>query len=256
MIPLDRWDDLSQRARTGGALAVLGGAAIWLGGMAFAFTVALVVGAMVWELARMGSGDRSLKTVPLGVLASACVLVPHQVDHSLAVVVLAIPAVAAFTFLRGDRLVIAVCVLCVLVAGYGFIGFRNEQGALLAVWLATVVATTDVAGYFGGRIVGGRRFWPAVSPAKTWSGVVSGWLAAGLTGLAFSPGSPAGLHLVWVSVLVGIACQAGDLAESAVKRRALVKDSGGVLPGHGGLLDRFDGSVCALLFVTLVQAFR
>ncbi len=256
MISPDRWDDLSQRALTGGALAALGGAAIWQGGMAFGFTVALVVGAMVWELARMGSGDRSLTGVPLGVLASVCVLIPHHVDLSLAVVVPAIPAVAAFTFVHGDRLLFAICVFCVVVAGCGFIGFRNEHGALPTVWLATVVATTDVAGYFGGRIAGGRRFWPAVSPAKTWAGVFSGWFAAGLAGLAFSPGSPFGLHLVWVSVLVGIACQAGDLAESAVKRRALVKDSGGVLPGHGGLLDRFDGSVGAILLVTLIQAFR
>lgn len=256
MIPSGRWDDLSRRALTGGALAALGGAAIWLGGAAFALTVALAVGAMVWELARMGSGGRSLTTVPLGVLASVCILAPHQVDPSLAPVALAIPAVAAFTFLRGDRLVFAIYAFCIVAAGYGFIGFRNEQGALPAVWLAAVVVATDVAGYFGGRILGGRRFWPAVSPAKTWAGVISGWLAAGLAGFAFSFGSPAGLHLVWVSVLVGIACQAGDLAESAVKRRALVKDSGGALPGHGGLLDRFDGSVGAVLFVTLIQVFR
>ncbi len=250
-----RWEDLLPRVITGGALVALGGAAIWLGGAVFAIIAAQVIGVIVWELACMVTGERSARALQLGVLASACILFSRQADSFYALVFLIIPALAGAALLRNHRAMFAICAFCIILAGYGLTVFRDQQGAALTFWLAAVVVATDIAGYFGGRIIGGRKFWPTVSPGKTWAGAVSGWFAAGLVGLAFAAQSGTGLQLIWVSLLVSFASQLGDLAESAVKRRTGMKDSGGLLPGHGGFFDRFDGFLGAALFLSLAQIF-
>lgn len=129
-----------------------------------------------------------------------------------------------------------------MIAGYTLTGAREEAGLVAILWLVALVVATDVAGYFAGRIIGGPKFWPAVSPKKTWSGTVAGWIAAALVGLAFAAHLP-GMTLVLamlLSVALSFASQMGDAAESALKRRTGVKDSSNLIPGHGGLFDRFD----------------
>ena len=115
----------------------------------------------------------------------------------------------------------------------------QPNGYWWVLLLAAVVWGGDVGAYLIGRLVGGPRLAPAISPGKTWSGAVGGTLAAVLCGIAIWPEraalvAPAGL-------LLSLVAQAGDLLESAIKRRFGVKDSGRLIPGHGGLLDRLDG---------------
>jgi phosphatidate cytidylyltransferase len=98
----------------------------------------------------------------------------------------------------------------------------------------------------------GRKFWPRVSPKKTWSGTVAGWVGAAGVGLAFWAAGQGSAALVWVSPLVAFAGQMGDIAESAIKRRAGVKDSSGLIPGHGGLMDRFDALAFAAILAVLL----
>ncbi|MEM6897415.1 MAG: phosphatidate cytidylyltransferase, partial [Pseudomonadota bacterium] len=119
------------------------------------------------------------------------------------------------------------------------------------IWLILVVVITDVAGYFAGRAFGGPKFWPAISPKKTWSGTVAGWVGAAILGAIFLTFTNAGRDLVWISVLVSFASQMGDITESALKRRMGVKDSSTLIPGHGGLFDRFDGLLGAALVMLL-----
>ncbi len=109
-----------------------------------------------------------------------------------------------------------------------------------AVW------ATDIGAYLAGRWVGGKRLAPAISPGKTWAGAIGGLLAALATGLLLArlAGFPL-LLAAFLAALLSIAAQAGDLLESAVKRRCGVKDSGRLIPGHGGLLDRVDGILAA-----------
>jgi phosphatidate cytidylyltransferase len=109
-------------------------------------------------------------------------------------------------------------------------------------------------GYFAGRMIGGPKFWPRVSPKKTWSGTVAGWVGAALVALVFLtiPGTTAGVLIV-LSVAMALASQMGDIAESAVKRATGVKDSSSLIPGHGGLMDRFDGMLGAAVFLSLAQ---
>jgi phosphatidate cytidylyltransferase len=122
-----------------------------------------------------------------------------------------------------------------------------ELGLSALLWLLIVVWTTDTAAYFAGRAIGGPRLAPRVSPSKTWSGLCGGMLGAALTGAltAWLLGSERLLQAAGPGAVLAIVAQLGDLAESALKRAARVKDSGSLIPGHGGLLDRVDGLLFA-----------
>jgi len=114
------------------------------------------------------------------------------------------------------------------------------------------VVVSDVAGYFAGRSLGGPKFWPRIRPKKTWSGTIAGWVGAGIVGALFAGPTGAGLALMPVSILVGFAGQMGDISESAIKRLREVKDSSNLIPGHGGVLDRFDAMLGAALLVVIL----
>jgi phosphatidate cytidylyltransferase len=119
------------------------------------------------------------------------------------------------------------------------------------LWLVGVVLASDVLGYFAGRLIGGPKFWPRISPKKTWAGTVAGWIGAALVGWAAMSPMGVGPGLIVLSVVLALAAQMGDIAESAIKRRAGVKDSSRLIPGHGGVMDRFDGMVGAALVLLL-----
>lgn len=117
------------------------------------------------------------------------------------------------------------------------------NGFDLLVWVFLVVWATDIGAYFAGRAIGGPKLAPSISPNKTIAGLVGGVVCAALMSGAwvYYVGLPA--QLLWLAAVFGAAAQLGDLFESALKRKAGVKDSGTWLPGHGGLLDRLDGLV-------------
>ena len=143
----------------------------------------------------------------------------------------------------------------ILLAGFGLIQVRDEMGVGWMLWLVLVVVVTDVVGYFAGRAIGGPKFWPKVSPKKTWSGTAAGWVGAALVGLLFSINTGAGLQLIGISIAISMASQMGDIAESGMKRRLGVKDSSNLIPGHGGLMDRFDGMLGGALFLLVIGQF-
>ncbi|MCG6901617.1 MAG: phosphatidate cytidylyltransferase [Rhodobacter sp.] len=246
------WDDLRPRLVTGGALIAAGILVIWLGGSVFAVTAALVTGIMVWELARMITADKAAQALQLGVLTAACLLLARHMGPVFLMPLLLAPAVAGAWLLRRHHAIFAAYALGITLAGYGLTLFRDTYGVVWLFWLVIVVAGTDIAGYFGGRILGGAKFWPAISPKKTWAGIVAGWVAAAVVGLVFLLLTDAGRDLIWISVVLSFASQMGDIAESAVKRKMGVKDSSNLLPGHGGLFDRFDALLGAALFMLVV----
>jgi phosphatidate cytidylyltransferase len=125
------------------------------------------------------------------------------------------------------------------VAGLWFI--RDHLGMTAALWVFAMVWATDIGAYFAGRAFGGARLAPKISPSKTWSGLVGGMVAALVAGSTIADrGGIVGVPL-WIGLVVGLIAQLGDLGESWMKRRAGVKDSGKLIPGHGGLFDRVDG---------------
>lgn len=130
-----------------------------------------------------------------------------------------------------------------------------DTGLWAGLMLGCVIWITDTAAYFTGRQVGGEKLAPDISPGKTWSGAIGGFTAGTLVGLVVwllvAPQSPWWIGLV-LSAALSIVGQVGDLAESGIKRRFRVKDSGDIIPGHGGLMDRLDSLTFGALFVYLV----
>jgi phosphatidate cytidylyltransferase len=133
----------------------------------------------------------------------------------------------------------------------------SPEGWLPTLWFLFVVWATDSWAMIAGRVFKGPLLAPRISPKKTWSGTVAGWVGAALVGLGFAIAyrQPV-VTLVLFSALTAFAAQMGDIAESAIKRRAGVKDSSNLIPGHGGLLDRFDALIGASVFVLLWGLLR
>lgn len=131
--------------------------------------------------------------------------------------------------------------VCVAVAGLWFI--RDTLGMTAALWVLAMVWATDIGAYFAGRAFGGARLAPSISPSKTWSGLIGGMLAALVASATI--GDRAGIDGVplWIGLFMGLLAQLGDLGQSWMKRKAGVKDSGHLIPGHGGAFDRVDGLI-------------
>lgn len=252
MTQTEKWNDLLVRLGSGAVLLALGLGAVAAGGDVFHGFVALLCGAMVWELVRMLSPDDPRMAWQLGLLAGAASMIAIYLPVAFALPVLLAPAFVGFGQIKHYRVIYMIFVVLVLLAGYGMMSVRDDLGFVWMLWLALVVVATDVAGYFAGRLIGGPRFWPRVSPKKTWSGTAAGWIAAGAVGLVFAIITKAGMGLIGISAAVAMASQMGDIAESAVKRKMQVKDSSALIPGHGGLLDRFDGMLGASVFLLIV----
>ena len=209
--------DLKVRVLSAVVMVAIVGAAIWWGGKVWAAFVALVALGLFWEFFRL-------------VMHGFKGVFPRFLWTAFAVFYI-FPA----------------CILLIRT---------EEDGRLLsAVFpiLAAVVAT-DVGAYFVGRSIGGPKLAPRISPGKTWSGLIGGALAAGLVFAWFrSSDQYAGgaLSLAILGTAMGVVAQAGDLFESWLKRRAGLKDSGNLIPGHGGLFDRLDGMLAVLFFVVV-----
>jgi phosphatidate cytidylyltransferase len=246
-----RWDDLTTRMASGAVIAALGLLAVWIGGWVFQLVVALVCGVMIWELIQvLKAGSRM--AVPLGVLTGGVIVLGGLIPPAFLLPFLLAPAMVGIGQLKHNRTLFAVFSVMILVAGWGMTELRGTFGFGWLMWLVLVVIVTDVAGYFAGRFIGGPKFWPRVSPKKTWSGTVAGWIGAAIVGLIWAASGDVSIQIVGISVAVAMASQLGDIAESAMKRRMGVKDSSGLVPGHGGLFDRFDGMLGAAVFLLLV----
>jgi phosphatidate cytidylyltransferase len=151
----------------------------------------------------------------------------------------------------------AALVLYSIAAVLALLWLRHQPGfgRETILWILACVWATDIGAYFVGSYAGGARLAPSISPSKTWSGLVGGAsgsaIVSALFGLAVGAGETVTLALTGVGI--ALVAQAGDLLESAQKRRAGVKDSGRLIPGHGGILDRVDGLIAALVFVALIR---
>jgi phosphatidate cytidylyltransferase len=209
--------DLWTRVGSAIILFAIAGAALWFGGLAFGLLL-LVGGALViveWLALVRAMGQGG------GAKAALTILGP--------------------LFIFGA------------VAGLWFI--REKLGMTAALWVFGMVWATDIGAYFAGRAFGGARLAPTISPSKTWSGLIGGMVAALIA--SASIGDRAGIVGVplWIGLFVGLLAQMGDLGQSWMKRRAGVKDSGKLIPGHGGIFDRVDGLLpVALLLGALAMA--
>lgn len=242
---------LLKRIISAAVLAPLVLLALYFGDIWFAALVVLAAGVMGWEWARMSNGGHFgwpgvLVVAALVVPSAAFFLSPGVLPAAALLGGAALSAVAAAVRRRGDDLYLFVFVgtLYIGVGCLSFLWLRSvpAEGRNLVFWLLAVVWATDIGAYFAGRGIGGPKLAPAVSPNKTWAGLIGGVLSAALVGVLASGllGREATLLVVGGMVLAVVA-QGGDLLESWCKRRFGVKDSSHIIPGHGGILDRVDG---------------
>ena len=156
---------------------------------------------------------------------------------------------------RAIARILAMAYVAVSVVGLLWLRHQPVVGQMTVIWLIACVWSTDIGAYLLGSIVGGAKLAPRISPGKTWSGLIGGmcWaaVASATMGLLFEQGAT--LELTIAGVCLAVVSQIGDLIESAAKRDAGVKDSGRLIPGHGGLLDRIDGLMAATVVVALVR---
>jgi phosphatidate cytidylyltransferase len=245
--------DLRARVLSGVAMAVIGAGAVWAGGLVFTALAIVLAGLMGWELHRMmNPGARDGQSEAHGVVAAILVGVfSFTLGGWLSLGGLALGALVMAMRQPRDRLAFGLYFGLILWAGHGLIVLRDAFGLGFVLWLICVVVASDVAGYFAGRILGGPKFWPRISPKKTWSGTVAGWLLAAVVGWMFMQSMGLSPVVIGLSALLAFAGQMGDIAESAIKRHMGVKDSSNLIPGHGGVLDRFDAliAVAALAYV-------
>jgi phosphatidate cytidylyltransferase len=246
-------NELSLRVASAAFLAVFALAGAWFGGWTAGLVVAIVVAVIHVEwtgVTRDTSPYRHIWTAGLvaGILAFTAGY--GLVGLGLA----AVAAVAAGLVSRAVWPPGGVVYAAALGFGLLFIRLSPNDGRAAIFFLLAVVWATDTAAYFVGRAMGGPKLWPAISPNKTWSGAIGGFvvgMAAGIVvALLFS--IPLSVPLVLVAALLAVAAELGDLFESSVKRRFGAKDASQLVPGHGGLMDRADGQVFAASLAALI----
>ncbi len=273
-----KWGDLSRRVISALVLLPVALLCIWLGGWAFLLLICSACVLLAYEWLAM---CRCLPFDPLGVLF-AIVIVTAALCAGLGfagvglLVVLAGTAAAIFRggsgrrgdwsgrlgrhFHPGQRFDLAFGVPYLGLTAVALPWLRADPAVGLAntLFILAIVWASDVGAYVVGRLLGGPKLAPAISPGKTWSGAAGGLICGALGALAVAtclsarifPSHITGSHAIVPGIVLGIISQAGDLLESAIKRHFGVKDSGRIIPGHGGLLDRLD----ALLAVAPVAA--
>lgn len=260
-MPVNFGADLKHRTLSALVLVpVVIAAAVW-GGIPFAILWVLAGFAILFEWANLARLEQRPAYFALGGLAIAgggalTVLGMPSFAFSL---VLLLAAGSSLAVPRQSVWAIS-GVLIAASAALPVVGLRGDVplGLIAVLFLCAVVWATDIFAYFTGRALGGPKLWPRVSPNKTWSGAIGGTLAGIIAGVGVGAFAalPSLLPLAGLALLLSIVSQAGDLAESAVKRRAGVKDASRLIPGHGGLLDRLDGFAAASLVAAGVVFLR
>jgi phosphatidate cytidylyltransferase len=248
--------DLKPRVAAAVAMGSLALATAWIDGFIFAVFWWLASIIVLWEWQRLVGGSRLAERVAVGGLMVALTALSALNDSILGVIAALVCGAAAVGWLAGRRegpwAAAGGLYAGALVASVVLLRRSPSFGLASILWLFAVVWGADIAAYFAGRLIGGPRLWPNVSPGKTWAGAIVGALAGAALGLMLATWTNRLAALFWLGLVTAIVSELGDLFESALKRRFGVKDSSGLIPGHGGLMDRLDAFVAASVFAAVV----
>ncbi len=259
-----RWSDLGTRTASALVMVVLALTTTHRGGAVFLLFWLAAAVAIQWEWQRLVGGARLVaRFITGGATLAVMATTLDRPSAALTLLILAVGTIAAAA-LAGDgkRLWAAggVCYAGLLLVAAVWLRESFPYGARSILWLFAVVWATDCFAYFGGRLIGGPKLWPRISPSKTWSGTLTGVGFGGAAGACtalygLSGAAPLGPILV-LSFAAAALSQAGDAFESGIKRHFGVKDSSWLIPGHGGVMDRLDGFAAAAIFALLVGLSR
>lgn len=242
-------------------LAPLAIGVAYLGDWPFTLFWAAAALAVWWEWVRLVDPKGSQGAIALG----ACALVLEallagsgRIDKALIIVLLALFGIAVTATKHTKWIVGGILYASVLLLAPLIIRADEQYGFLAILFLFAIVWSTDIGGYFAGRAIGGPKLAPAISPKKTWSGAIAGTVVAIAAAfvLARSLQIQSLILLAMVALLLSVASQAGDLFESGFKRHFDAKDASGLIPGHGGVMDRLDGFIFAAFVAACLGLVR
>jgi phosphatidate cytidylyltransferase len=253
--------ELQKRVLSGIVMALVAiGVTVW-GGLPFALVWTAAALCVAYEWQRIVHGEGALPIAAQAVVAAGLAAFGAFWGAPMLLAAAIVPILSVLTLAPAQsRGISATGALYASALGASAIFCRSVgyDGALVIFWLFAVVWGTDTLAYFTGRALGGPKLWPSVSPKKTWSDATGGLLGGVLLGCLLI--AALGVVLKWQHVALSCAfsvlTQAGDLYESALKRRFGVKDAGNLIPGHGGFMDRLDGFIFAVAFAALFGVWR
>lgn len=251
------WSDVGPRFASAMVLIALTATALYIGSYLFAAVVGAVYGGAYreWETMVSRAPLSPVGMVLVGLVALSGLVYP-LLGFVASLVVIAVACVVAAAMGREGLLwrIAGLVLFGLLIVSALTMRGEGMAGIWAGVYLGTVVWMTDSAAFFTGRQIGGEKLAPDISPSKTWSGALGGLAlgtGAGLVVWLFATESPIWIGLL-LSAVISILGQSGDLAESAIKRHFRIKDSGDIIPGHGGLMDRLDSLTFGVFFVVIV----
>jgi len=241
-------------------LAPVAVAVCWIGGWPFAAVISLLAAAMAYEWDRLvGRGGGALGPAVIAWAPAACAPATMVLGPGAALILLAVGFASALLFApggRAGRLWFALGVVYIGLPALSVMDIRlaPDFGRELALTLFFVAWASDSGAYLVGTAVGGPKLIPSLSPSKTWAGLIGAAFCGGAFALfsaVLNRVSPLLLYL-FLGILIALIVQMGDLLESSLKRRFEAKDTGGLIPGHGGVMDRLDGLGFAAVVVAPV----
>jgi phosphatidate cytidylyltransferase len=257
--PARAWD-IGKRLASGVVFAAITLALAWAGQMPFALLVLVAGLLMSWEWCRVVRGNEfDLTLVVHGAAVLAATVLTAFGYAALGLSALVIGAIIVVPLEFGQRPIFSAAgVLYCGLPAVALLWLRGDEpmGFLAVLFIFLVVWATDTAAFVAGRVIGGPKLAPRISPHKTWAGLAGGVAAAGITAAVFAvlTGAQPGFLLL-IGLAMGLIAQFGDLAESALKRTFGVKDASNLIPGHGGFLDRLDGIVTVAVATALAALF-
>lgn len=251
-------NNMQLRVVSGFILALLTISVVIMGGWYFFILVATAIYLMTFEWNRIlgdaASSYHVLISASLVLLVSLLLFSNSSFYIFLSILLASLILIYNLKHLSNNPVMFLVGYIYVLTPSIAIISIRMnpDQGVGLynILWILFVIWSTDISAFFTGKIFGGMKLAPTISPAKTWSGFIGGILAAILVGsitcYLFELGSM--ITFIWLALLMSLLAQSGDLIMSKIKRHYSIKDSGKLIPGHGGILDRLDSTVLSLPF--------
>ena len=232
-----------------------------IGGDYFSLFISILGAVMIWEMARAIFGSahsRFLIILSIGfgvVILLTGLRIGILLLSTFVLIFLVSFSIYCLVIKQADKITkFLICSLFIVIPCTLFLWLRETKELIILFWILSCVIATDIGAYVVGKIIGGAKLAPKISPNKTWSGLFGGVTASAFTGLGFSVfWMEKHFKFVCLSLLIAIVAQMGDLLESRFKRKYSLKETSNIIPGHGGIMDRLDGHMAAVTFIALIS---